>query len=187
MVRHLLIAVLLVGLAAASAMAQSTLHFREGQHVDPDEVASILSNAGRPVLRTRSIRLLPGDSGHGAGPVEIAATPMPSGLSLPVQFAFDSAEILPAARDQLDALAAGILRLPRERGVMIEGHTDASGTAEYNQQLSRRRAAAVRAYLVSEWGIDAPRLRIAGYGEDRPIAGSDPFEGRNRRVEFRGI
>lgn len=187
MVRRLLIAFLLVGLAAASAIAQTTRHYEVGQRVDPTEVASILAGAGgtghRPP-KTRSIRLLADDD----GPRPDGATAVvPSGLSLPVQFAFDSAEILPAARDQLDALAAGILRLPAGRGVLIEGHTDAAGAPRYNEQLSRRRAAAVRAYLVQEWGIDAPRLKIAGFGEDRPVDDTDPYAGRNRRVEFRGI
>jgi outer membrane protein OmpA-like peptidoglycan-associated protein len=103
-----------------------------------------------------------------------------------VQFEFDSADILPAARDQLEALAAGIRRLPQDRSVVIEGHTDAVGSADYNLHLSRRRAAAVKAYLVESCGIEALRLRTVGFGEVRPIEGSDPMGPRNRRVEFRG-
>lgn len=181
MFRNLIIAIVLVGLAATIASAQTTRHFREGQTVDPDEVASILGHGGS-APRTRSIRLLPGE---GTGRVD--AGDVPVALSLPVQFAFDSAIILPAARAQLDALAAGIQRLPPERQVLIEGHTDASGSPEYNLQLSWRRAAAVKDYLVQGAGIDPRRLRTVGAGEDRPIEDSDPYAGRNRRVEFRGV
>jgi len=110
----------------------------------------------------------------------------PSALSLPVQFGFDSAEILPAARTQLDALAAGIKLLSPESIVTIEGHTDASGSAAYNLELSRVRARAVRDYLVQRHGIDAARLKTVGYGKDRPIEDSDPHAAINRRVQFRG-
>lgn len=67
----------------------------------------------------------------------------------------------------------------------ISGHTDNTGNAEKNLQLSRDRAAAVVAYLVKK-GIDPSRLRAAGYGQERPIADNKTAKGRsqNRRVEF---
>lgn len=183
--RDLFIACLLVSLAASAALAQSTLHFREGQRIEPDEIATILMNPDGSAVRTRSIRLLP-DAADGAGAVTTAVDHVPSALSLPVQFEFDSATILPAARQQLDALAAGIRLLPPDRPVIIEGHTDGTGEAVYNLDLSRRRAAAVKAYLVEVCGAEAPRLRTVGFGESRPIESSDPLAARNRRVEFRG-
>ena len=69
---------------------------------------------------------------------------------------------------------------------MIEGHTDARGSAFYNEVLSSRRAAAVKIYLVETHGIDPQRLKAVGYGKQQPIAGSDPNAGQNRRVQFRG-
>ena len=68
--------------------------------------------------------------------------------------------------------------------VVIEGHTDNIGTAEYNKKLSQRRAEAVKQYMV-EKGIDANRITAEGFGFDRPIASNDTEEGRqkNRRVE----
>lgn len=187
MMRDLLLACLLVFIAAASATAQTTLHYREGQRVDPDEVQRILQNGDAGAPRTRSIRLLPDAPGTTeAITAAPGPAPTPSALSLPVQFEFDSATLQPAAREQLDALAAGIKRLPAGRRVVVEGHTDAVGSDDYNRALSLRRAAAVKQYLVQEHGIEARRLQEAGAGKRRPIEGSDPYAGENRRVEFRG-
>jgi outer membrane protein OmpA-like peptidoglycan-associated protein len=125
----------------------------------------------------------------GAAPTlvaHVAPAPDDAGLSLPVRFAFGSAEILPSARSQLDAVATGIKLLPAEAVITIEGHTDAVGGDAYNLALSRERARSVRDYLVLRHGIDVTHLKTAGYGEGRPIVGSDPFDGANRRVEFRG-
>jgi outer membrane protein OmpA-like peptidoglycan-associated protein len=68
----------------------------------------------------------------------------------------------------------------------IEGHTDNTGSADANQQLSERRAAAVRDYLVQQAGIDASRLESAGMGQTAPVADNATPEGRqtNRRVEL---
>lgn len=190
---------LALSLAAAfltpQAHAEKVLIYREGQLVQPQDVASVLG---------RSIRLLD----DGAAPAKTKTTPVPSAslvrtsapgrtahhesqadvsaLSLPVRFAFGSAEILPEARAQLDALADGIKLLPLRSIVTIEGHTDAFGTDDYNLQLSRGRARAVRDYLVQRHGIDAARLKTVGYGKQRPIEDSDPYAALNRRVQFRG-
>jgi len=172
----------LVAFLNCSAHAQATLHYREGQRVEPQEVMQILDNVEGSQIRTRSIRLLKDEpSALGAG-----AAASPSALSLPVQFEFDSTTISVAAREQLDALAEGIKLLPPQRLVLIEGHTDASGSDDYNQWLSLRRAAAVKRYLVQMHGIEARRLRDTGLGERQPIAGIDPYAAENRRVQFRG-
>jgi outer membrane protein OmpA-like peptidoglycan-associated protein len=205
MIRYL--STLALALAAAAAMiapgakAEKVMIYREGQLVIPQDVADVLGN-------TRSIRLLddapaapakatalaavsrvrtsarPSDpAAHGARGDSKAAA---SALSLPVRFAFDSAEILPAARTQLDALAEGIKLLAPGSIVTVEGHTDATGSAAYNLELSRNRARAVRDYLVHQHGIDAARLKTVGYGESRPIEDTDPYAAINRRVQFRG-
>ena len=72
-----------------------------------------------------------------------------------------------------------------ERSVRIEGHTDSAGSDELNQQLSERRAMAVRDALLSR-NVDAARIATVGYGEARPIAGNDTPGGRqqNRRIEI---
>jgi outer membrane protein OmpA-like peptidoglycan-associated protein len=181
MIRTLALFALATSLHLA-ASAQVTLHYREGQRIDPADVQRILDQGSG--VRTRSIRLLADARDSAAAAPSAPATP--SALSLPVQFEFDSATLLPAAQEQLDALAEGIKRLPAARAVVIEGHTDASGSDEYNQMLSRRRAAAVKRYLVQTHGIDAHRLHDVGRGELRPVDGLDPNAAENRRVEFRG-
>ena len=164
-------------LTSFPALAQNAVHYREGQRVDPKEVAKILSAAP---TKTRSIRLLDQAGGpqsqEGQGP----------SLSLPVRFGFDSAEIVDSARPQLDALAAGIKMLPPGQTVLVEGHTDAVGSDEYNKQLSQRRAASVKQYLVRVHGIEEERLKEVGLGKQRPMEGSDPNSPQNRRVQFRG-
>ena len=162
----------------------SIVHYREGQRIDPQQVRQILSTDAPARGRTRSIRLLDGDTATiPPAPDEPAA---PSALSAPIQFEFDSTAILPEARGQLDAIAEGIKLLPPGRHVVIEGHTDAVGSEDYNQQLSRRRAAAVKQYLAQRHGIAPQRLREIGLGERQPIEGLDPLAPDNRRVQFRG-
>lgn len=67
---------------------------------------------------------------------------------------------------------------------VVEGHTDASGSAVYNYDLSQRRAEAVRDYLVEKHGIDRECLTIRGLGESRPMNGTSPYDAVNRRVTF---
>jgi outer membrane protein OmpA-like peptidoglycan-associated protein len=190
---------MLLAVASSVAWPQATLHqpegatvhYREGQRIDPQQVRQILS-AGAPARgRTRSIRLLDGDLAASGEPAAAMApgSPEPAGpsaLSAPIQFEFDSSVILPEARGQLDAIAEGIKLLPSNRPVVIEGHTDAAGGEDYNQQLSRRRAAAVKQYLAQRHGIAPQRLRDLGLGERQPIEGLDPMAPENRRVQFRG-
>jgi outer membrane protein OmpA-like peptidoglycan-associated protein len=98
-------------------------------------------------------------------------------------FDFDSDVIKGAAATNLQELARS-LNENRESELMIVGHTDARGTDSYNQDLSQRRAAAARSYLVGQ-GVDASRIRTVGRGEAEPVATNDSEAGRqqNRRVE----
>ena len=98
-----------------------------------------------------------------------------------INFASNSDVIPSTYRQHLDRMAA-FLREEPEVTLTIEGHTDAYGGVEYNLNLSRRRAVAVMRYLVDH-GIDAGRLVAAGKGKSSPMT-SDPFDGRNRRVQF---
>jgi OmpA-OmpF porin, OOP family len=72
------------------------------------------------------------------------------------------------------------------RARIAEGHTDSQGDDAYNQELSERRAGAVRQYLIETYGIAADRLEAEGFGESRPVADNETPEGRqqNRRVEL---
>lgn len=175
----LLAAATLVSLGAA---AQTTVHYKEGQRVDPASVSKILGSA--LMVRTRSIQLLDDSASAPSLEQEAAA---PSSLSLPVRFNFDSAEIAASARPQLDALAEGIKMLPPTASVLVEGHTDAVGGEAYNLTLSQRRALSVKQYLVKVHGIEERRLVASGFGKQRPIDGADPMAAENRRVQFRGL
>jgi outer membrane protein OmpA-like peptidoglycan-associated protein len=68
----------------------------------------------------------------------------------------------------------------------IEGHTDSDGSDDHNLTLSKNRAASVRTYLSSKYGISADRLESKGWGETKPLDTNDSAEGKanNRRVEL---
>ncbi|MBF8222093.1 OmpA family protein [Halomonas sp. 328] len=106
-------------------------------------------------------------------------------LSSEVNFAFDSAELTPAARHTLDDVALRLTRSSPDVRVHIAGHTDSTGSAQYNQGLSQRRADSVRDYLISR-GVEGSRLVARGFGEERPVASNATDAGRaeNRRVEL---
>jgi OOP family OmpA-OmpF porin len=103
-----------------------------------------------------------------------------------VHFDTDKAVIKPDSYALLDEVVSVLQKNPQLKLVRVEGHTDNTGSAAYNLDLSRRRAAAVLEYLVQH-GVSRKRLVSAGYGFERPIADNATALGRakNRRVEFR--
>jgi OmpA-OmpF porin, OOP family len=98
-----------------------------------------------------------------------------------INFAFNSAVIPPTHFVQLNRVAE-LLRQEPTLSLAVEGHTDAVGSAEYNTELSRRRAEAVVHYL-TDHGVDGRRLMAVGKGKSEPLV-ADPMDGRNRRVQF---
>jgi len=102
-----------------------------------------------------------------------------------VNFAFDTAELTADSQDLLGEAVALLEGSDAVISVQVEGHTDSTGDAAYNQGLSEQRAQSVVDYLVSQ-GIDANSLIAVGMGEAFPVAGNDTKEGRaaNRRVDF---
>ncbi len=103
-------------------------------------------------------------------------------LDLSVQFDFDSARLQTASKPLLGNLARALAseRLAGAR-IMVEGHTDAKGTAAYNDALSQRRADAVAAFLVQE-GIDRKRIATSGKGFRELLLPDQPEADENRRV-----
>ena len=108
-------------------------------------------------------------------------------VDLYIPFEFNSARLMPEAEKQLselgDALGGDSLAV---YGFEIAGHTDASGTADYNLSLSERRAEAVMHYLLDR-GVSAERLKAIGYGEERLLHEDRPMDAANRRVEIRNL
>lgn len=102
-----------------------------------------------------------------------------------IQFALNKAEVLSVSFPLLDEIAKVIQENPHVQKISIEGHASAEGDDQYNLLLSKARAEAVRAYLVSK-GVSADRLSSTGHGETKPLATNDNEAGRekNRRVEF---
>ncbi len=102
-----------------------------------------------------------------------------------IGFELNSAKITASSRPTLERLATS-LNAQTDFNVEIAGHTDSTGSAEYNESLSDKRAASVRQYLIDQ-GVAADRLSARGYGELDPVASNESSSGRamNRRVEFR--
>ena len=103
-----------------------------------------------------------------------------------VTFGFDKSMLTKDDRDQLDAFAA---KLTAANGYILEvtGGTDSTGSAQYNYDLSQRRADAVVQYLASKYAVPAHRFYLIGIGKDKEVAPNTTAEGRkqNRRVEIR--
>ncbi|KIU49434.1 membrane protein [Pseudomonas putida] len=121
-------------------------------------------------------------------PSEKAPAPEPEVITLndqgSVMFAYDSAELTPAAQQQLRTLT-GKLNDPSVASIKVIGHTDSRGSDAYNQALSERRASSVAEYLISQ-GLAPQKITSQGRGEREPIADNETDAGRaqNRRVEL---
>ncbi len=121
--------------------------------------------------------------------LDVPLTPLKEGEHFVLRnifFEFDKAELLPQSKLELQRLMKLLNAYPGMI-IAIEGHTDSTGTYEYNMALSQRRAEAVYKYLI-EHGISKERIaEVKGYGYTRPVAPNDTEENRakNRRVEIK--
>lgn len=110
----------------------------------------------------------------------------PPTVRLPIFFEFNSTQLQPGAPELLDKVGAALSSNELETfRFSIEGHTDSVGSSSYNEQLSKRRADAVREYLVAK-GVPENRMEVVGHGEAAPVDSNDTDRGRqrNRRVEL---
>ena len=121
-------------------------------------------------------------TGGQSASVETTATPETSVRD--INFDFDSSIILPDAREILKANADFLLK-NRAATIVIEGHCDERGTAEYNMALGQRRAQETKKYLVN-LGIKESTIRTISYGEERPLDPGNTEEAwaKNRRAHF---
>lgn len=104
--------------------------------------------------------------------------------TLYVEFEHDKTEVRPEFFPEIGKLAKLLKQYPNST-ILLEGHTDSTGSSTYNQNLSKSRADAVMKVLINEFGIDRNRITTSGMGESQPIASNETAEGRakNRRVE----
>jgi len=101
-----------------------------------------------------------------------------------ILFEVSKAELNSIAKENLSKLAGTLQEFP-DTFILVEGHTDSSGSEAYNQTLSEKRARSVKDYISGK-NVSASRLTIKGYGESQPIASNETAAGKrqNRRVEI---
>lgn len=101
-----------------------------------------------------------------------------------ILFAVNSSTLTDQAKGNIQKLATILNKYP-DTNILVEGHTDSTGTADYNQKLSERRASSVTGYTTS-LGVIGTRFNAVGYGESQPVAPNATADGRrqNRRVEI---
>lgn len=141
------------------------------------------TQAGLSAAEARAARAM--ESLNKIAQVKEEARGMVITLSGQVLFVTGKSELLPSARDQLDQVAAALKDQAEMKPMVVEGYTDSVGSDATNQKLSKDRAEAVRAYLVSK-GVPSEKITAVGKGEANPVASNDTPEGRanNRRVEI---
>lgn len=151
--------------------AEAKDHMSENQNLD---LRSITSDT---VIDDKNFTL---------APIEVARVEENATITLNnIFFDFDKAVLKPESFPELNR----IVQLMNERSAMqvdVAGHTDATGTEQYNMELSRRRATAVQQYLIGK-GISETRVNVSYFGEAKPLESNATMEGRrkNRRVEFK--
>lgn len=112
----------------------------------------------------------------------------PREFAMQIRFKFDSSTLTPDAMETLDRVAEVLnSETMREKVIMLEGHTDAIGTDNYNLTLSTQRALAVQFYLTEQHFIAMDRLLVTGKGEAELYDSANPSASLNRRVEFTNL
>lgn len=119
------------------------------------------------------------------GPDKVILTPSNIAITDKVQFETGKADLKPVSLPLLDEVVGVMKSNPQIEVVEIGGHTDSTGSADFNRTLSQQRAESVMRYITSK-GIKKERLTAKGFGPDVPVADNETDIGReaNRRVEF---
>jgi outer membrane protein OmpA-like peptidoglycan-associated protein len=144
-----------------------------------EEILQALGQAKSPPTRSLSFA--------SRGLARRQASESDQSVNLNIPFQLNSSALKPQASEQLKQLELALASpsLGGDRFV-VAGHTDAKGSAEYNKQLSLRRAETVKRFLV-EKGIDPQRLDTIGYGSEKLLSPDHPDDPSNRRVEIRVV
>jgi outer membrane protein OmpA-like peptidoglycan-associated protein len=141
-----------------------------------DLIEALSPPPGAPPLKFRGMRLSTAKTTDRA-----ESTPA---VALDIKFEVNSATLTAPAKDVLKTLAVAMKsdQLATYQ-FLLEGHTDSTGTATHNMELSRSRAESVRKYLVGTLGVPASRLAASGKGQTEPLDPANPRDPANRRVQ----
>lgn len=160
-----------------------------------EEMGDVLfSSDKKPEMRTRSISFTKKKTQphmQEAQPKSIdnaseqASFDSPKTIGLPIKFASNSSNIMDESLPFLNEVGKMMTMEKHNRQkLLIEGHTDALGSDDYNFILSYKRAKSVRDYLVENFNVSPSRLKVNGKGESEPLNGTTPEDAVNRRVQF---
>lgn len=174
-----------------SPLANLPVSAQTATEMSPDEMKSAFDRQ-----KTRGLVLATPDSATtGAAPaasadasIESIATAIPQEdqVNINVSFDFDSAALREDQKPKLVTLCSA-LKAADVQAIRILGHTDASGSAEYNERLSKLRAEEVKRFLATDCGFPVDRMEALGVGERFPFDPANPRADSNRRVEFQAL
>ena len=165
----LALAVILIG----SAVLDATPSYAQTKR-------NTLDASNRKVTATEIAEALRPKSLRNLGP----AAPKENTAIVALTFETGSVDLTDQSKTALREFGKAFKELIPGVAVIIEGHADPRGGEEYNLELSRRRAAVVRDYLVAELGNDPKQFQVIGFGQSRLMDPSNPAADVNRRVEF---
>lgn len=178
-----------IALGAAPATAADCASMR-GRVPTAAELGAALSGqcGSAPAVVYRGIRPHTDADKPATATYTTASAPPAPKVDLDLKFDYNSARLTPSAQRTLDNLVTAVRTTPAlgDRRFAIVGHTDATGSDEYNQKLSEERARAAVAYLVSR-GLEGDRFTAAGKGESQLANPANPNAAENRRVEISNV
>lgn len=187
-------------IAVAVTLAMPLANKAHAQDVAADEMTAEEITKAFEKQKTRGLVLVPSDSADqtdadSTGTTVTSNTTGETGyneveksdqVNIKINFDFDSATLRDDQKPQLATLCE-VMRSVDVQLFQIVGHTDSSGSASYNENLSLLRAKEVKRHLVNECGIAETRLEAIGMGETVPFDPNDPRSDENRRVEFQAL
>jgi len=171
--------------AAAGAVAGGLAGTAIGHYMDKQEadMRQALADSEAASIQREQQVLAQAEGSRAQGDLDVLTVTFKSDYL----FAVNSSVLQAGAYDEVDRVARVLNKYPQTT-IQVAGHTDSTGSEDYNQQLSQRRAEAVKSALVGK-GVNPGRMTTIGYGESKPVADNKTEAGRqqNRRVEIRII
>ncbi|MEM9127922.1 MAG: OmpA family protein [Pseudomonadota bacterium] len=181
-----------IGASAFAIFCTAHVALAQSGELTADEITDAFNKQ-----KTRGLVIVPSNSGDGSGAdtaeTTVAAAPADyqpvaseDQVNIQVRFDFASAALREDQKPKLASLCQAMQNVD-VNVFQIIGHTDSSGSAEYNQNLSLLRAKEVKRFLVGDCGIADERLEVLGVGEAEPLNKDNPRADENRRVEFQAL